>query len=469
MKFIYTLLICSVLGITQVRSQSAVKPNVLFVMIDDLNDYVTQLKGYPGLKTPNLDRFVKTAVNFNRAYCAAPVCNPSRAALLSGISPYRSGVYDNDNRIMDSKVLDSAVFLPELFKQNGYITLTRGKIFHTMPKPARNQAMWDVKGGQGGYGPQPTEKHIPAGVKAPPMFNYQLWTGPDTDHPDYVTSQQVIENLAKSYDRPFFMAAGLYKPHNPWTAPKRFFDMYPLESIQLPPVLEEDWDDLPEIAKNWAASPVDYETLKKSGEWKNIVRGYLACISFMDWNFGRLMDALESSQYKNNTIVVVSADNGFHMGEKKHFAKFALWEQTSHVLHMWRVPGMTKPGVVCDAPTSLINIYPTLVELCGLQGPMSKLDGRSIVPLLKNNLADWNYPAITTYKQGNQAIRDKQYRYIKYSDGTEELYDEAKDPKEWHNIAKDPSMKKVISDFRKQISPSFVPATVGGKGGGEEG
>jgi arylsulfatase A-like enzyme len=469
MRFLYIFLMFSLLSIGQARSQSqTAKPNVLFVMIDDLNDYVTQLKGYPGLKTPNLDRFVKTAVNFNRAYCAAPVCNPSRAAVLSGISPYRSGIYDNDNRIMDSKVLDSAVFLPELFKQNGYTTLTRGKIFHTMPKPARNQAMWDVKGGQGGYGPQATEKHIPAGI-APPMFNYQEWTGPDTDHPDYVTAGQVIDNLAKTYDKPFFMAAGLYKPHNPWTAPKRFFDMYPIESIQLPTVLEEDWDDLPEIGKKWAASPVDYAALKKSGEWKNIVRGYLACISFMDWNFGRLMDALESSKYRNNTIVVVSADNGFHMGEKKHFAKFALWEQTSHVLHMWRVPGMTKPGVVCDAPTSLINIYPTLVELCGLKGPMSKFDGRSIVPLLKDHLAHWEYPAVTTYKQGNQAIRSKQYRYIRYSDGTEELYDEAKDPKELHNMAKDAAMKKVISEFRKQISPSFVPATAGGKGGGEEG
>jgi arylsulfatase A-like enzyme len=154
-----------------------------------------------------LDRFVKTAVNFNRAYCAAPVCNPSRAALLSGISPYRSGIYDNDNRIMDSKVLDSAVFLPELFKQNGYTTLTRGKIFHTMPKPARNQAMWDVKGGQGGYGPQSTEKHIPAGI-APPMFNYQLWTGPDTDHPDYVTARAGDRKFSQNLRQTIFYGSG---------------------------------------------------------------------------------------------------------------------------------------------------------------------------------------------------------------------------------------------------------------------
>lgn len=445
------------------------KPNVLLIMIDDLNDYVSQLKGYPGLKTPNLDRFVKTAMNFTRAYCAAPVCNPSRAALLSGIAPYKSGVYDNNNRIIDSKVLDSAVFLPELFKNNGYITLTRGKIFHTMPEKSRYQAMWDVQGGQGGYGPQPTVRNIPKEVTAPPMFNYQPWTGPDSDHPDNVTAQQIVQQLSKSFDKPFFMAAGLYKPHNPWTAPQRFFDMYPIDSVKMPTVMEDDWNDLPDIAKTWAGSPVDYDALKKSGQWKYIVRSYLACISFMDWNFGKIINALDSSKYKNNTIVVVSADNGFHMGEKKHFAKFALWEQTSHILHIWRVPGVTKPGQVCSQPVTLLNIYPTLAQLCGLTGPTSKLDGRSIVELLKDPLTDWKYPAVTTYEQGNQAIRDKQYRYIRYSDGTEELYDEQKDPNEWQNKAKDPAMKNVISEFRKKISKSFANPTVGGKGGEDNG
>ena len=467
-------LIISNAALAQSQQKSTVgattsKPNVLFIMIDDLNDYVSQLKGFPGLKTPNLDRFVKTAMNFTKAYCAAPVCNPSRAALLSGIAPYRSGVYDNENRIIDSKVLDSAVFLPEFFKNNGYITLTRGKIFHTMPQQSRYQAMWDVQGGQGGYGPQPTVHNIPKEVTAPPMFNYQPWTGPDSEHPDNVTAQQIVQQLGKLFDKPFFMAAGLYKPHNPWTAPQRFFDMYPIDSVKLPVVFEDDWNDLPDIAKKWAGSPVDFDALKKSGQWKYIVRSYLACISFMDWNFGRIISALDSSKYKDNTIVVVSADNGFHMGEKKHFAKFALWEQTSHILHMWRVPGVTKPGQMCNQLVTLLDIYPTLTELCGLTGPTSKLDGRSIVQLLKNPLTDWKYPAVTTYKQGNQAIRDKQYRYIRYSDGAEELYDETKDPNEWRNMAKDPAMKNVLSEFRKMISKSFIAPTVGGKGGDDNG
>ncbi|MES2806987.1 MAG: sulfatase [Bacteroidota bacterium] len=466
-----TILFVAVTGFNNVFAQktqaSKTKPNVLFILIDDLNEYVSQLKGYPGLKTPNLDKFVKTAVNFKKAYCAAPVCNPSRSALLSGIAPYRSGVYDNDNRIVDSRVLDSAVFMPELFKANGYTTLTRGKIFHTDPAKQRYEAMWDVKAGKGNYGPNPGVRNVPRTLQAPPMFNYAEWVGPESDHPDNVTAETISDQLKKTYDKPFFMAAGLYKPHNPWTAPKRFFDLYPLESVQLPPVLDTDWDDLPEIARAWAASPVDYEAMKKSGKWKEIVRSYLACISFMDYNFGRIIAALDSSAYKNNTIVVVSADNGFHMGEKKHFAKFALWEQTTHVLHMWRVPGLTKPNLACNETVTLLDIYPTLMELCSLKGPASRFDGHSIVPLLKDPSLKWKYPAVTTYKQGNQAIRDQQYRYIRYNDGTEELYDELKDPNEWHNRAKEPAMKTVLDGFRKQVSKSFVAATAGVKGGEE--
>ncbi len=179
------------------KTINEIKPNVLIIVIDDLNDYVSQLKGFPGLKTPNLDKFMKTGMNFSKAYCAAPVCNPSRAALLSGVAPYKSGVYDNINKITDSKVLDSAVFMPELFKANGYTTLTRGKIFHTAPEKSRYVAMWDVDEGKGGYGPMPTERNIPKTVKAPKMFNYQPWTGPETDHPDNITAETVMKQLSR--------------------------------------------------------------------------------------------------------------------------------------------------------------------------------------------------------------------------------------------------------------------------------
>lgn len=438
------------------RKAATARPNVLFIAIDDLNDYISLLKDYPGIKTPNLDKFAKTALTFTRTYCAAPVCNPSRAALLSGMAPYRTGVYDNDNKIQDSPAILQGEFLPEHFKANGYITLTRGKIFHTEPDKARLDSMWNEDRGKGNYGPNTTEHNIPKSLKAPPFFDYQPWTGPESDHPDNVTAEVTIKRFGRNYDRPFFMACGLYKPHNPWTAPSRFFDMYPLEKVVLPKVLESDWDDLPPVAKKWAASPVNFHALKETGQWKAVVRSYLACISFMDWNLGRIMDALDKSGHRDNTIVCVFADNGFHMGEKLHFAKYALWEQTTHVLHMWRVPGMTQGGKVCDRTVNLLDLYPTLVDLCGLSPTKQKLDGRSIVPLLKNPETGWNHPSVTTYQKGNQAVRNEKYRYIHYNDGGEELYDETKDPLEWHNLAADPAMKTVISALKKELEVNFA-------------
>jgi Arylsulfatase A and related enzymes len=439
----------------------AQQKNVLLIAIDDLSDYVSLLQNYPGIKTPNLERFAKTAQLFNKAYCAAPVCNPSRVALLSGLAPYSSGVYDNTDDIKASQAIQNAALLPEHFKANGYVTITRGKIFHSIPPKERWQAMWDIDGGKGGYGPFLQERKLPAEIKAPPLFNWHPWTGPESDHPDNVTAEYIISQLATDYDKPFFMTCGFYKPHNPWTAPKRFFDMYPLDQVQLPKVFESDWDDLPEIAKKWAADPVDYEALKNSGKWKEVVQSYLACISFMDYNLGRVLDALDKSKYGNNTIVCVFADNGFHMGEKRHFAKYVLWEQSTHILYMWRVPGVTKPAAVCNRTVDLMSIYPTLVELCKLDKPKQQLDGKSIVPLLLDAKSKWDQPAVTTAGKGNQAIRTEQYRYIHYSDGSEELYDEIKDPKEWYNKANDPKMQPVIRLMNQYLQKEFTNAVHG--------
>lgn len=437
------------------------KPNVLFIVVDDLNDYIALLKNYPLLKTPNLDRLAKSSVNFTRSYCAAPVCNPSRAAVLSGLAPYKTGVYDNADKMQASKEIGNATLLPEHFKANGYTTITRGKIFHTLPGAARYRAMWDEDGGKGDYGPYTTQQNVSLPVRRP-NFNYQEWTGPESDHPDNVTAEYAMEQLARNYEKPFFMAYGLYKPHNPWTAPKRFFDMYPLDKVELPPVLEADWDDLPPIAKEWAEDPVDFEHLKKNGQWKAVVRSYLACISFMDWNLGRILDALEKSRYTENTIVCLFADNGFHLGEKKHFTKFALWEQTTHVMQMWRVPGLTNKGKECHRTVTLQDIYPTLNELCGFSSPKQKLDGRSLAALLKNPEAVWNYPALTTFKEGNQSIRTEKFRYIRYNDGEEELYDEEADPREWKNLAKEPGRKALLDSFRKLLIQTYTPGVSAG-------
>lgn len=412
------------------------RPNVLFIAVDDLNDYVSLLRGYPGLKTPNLDRFANTAVTFTRAYCAAPVCNPSRTAIASGIRPGRTGVYDNDNPMQSSAAVMDCVLMPEHFKANGYRTMWSGKFLHTKPPPERNRAMWDdARGGDGGYGPMPMKDPLPAGLVRPPMFTYEAWTGPETAFADVRNSEITVRRLGEKYDRPFFMVYGNYRPHNPWTAPKRFFDMYPADRIEMPPVLERDLDDVPATGVKWAMHPVSWRELKERGQWRPIVQSYLASISFMDEEVGKVLEALDRSEYRDNTIVILWADHGFHMGEKLHFAKYALWELTTHTLLMARVPGVTPGGVRCERTVNLIDLYPTLIDLCGLPGVKQKMDGVSLRKLLADPGAAWERPAVTTYLQGNHAVRNERWRYIKYADGGEELYDDVSDPNEWKNVA----------------------------------
>jgi len=450
-------------GVTQGVAGESRKPNVLFIAIDDLNDYLRLLRGYPGLKTPNIDRFARTAMTFTRAYCAAPICNPSRTAILTGIAPSHSGVYENGDAWRRSTPAMRAVTLPEHFKTHGYTTMWSGKIFHTRPGPRRMEAMFDdARNKDGGYLPNPKVKVIPESIKRPKLFNYEAWTGPDDDFADVRNADVTVERLGQRHDKPFFLAHGIYRPHNPWTAPKRFFDMYPLDEIRMPPVLENDWDDLGPQARERAAYPVLFDQIKRTGHWRPLVRAYLACISFMDETLGKILDALDRGPNKDDTIVCIWADHGFHMGEKKHFAKYALWELTTHTALWFRVPGMTEAGTRCGRTVNLLDLYPTLVDLCGLGDLDGQLDGVSLRPLLENPNARWDRPSVTTHRQGCHAVRDERWRYIRYVDGTEELYDHETDANEWHNLALEPEYADVIKHLSRWLPTSNVPPV--GKG-----
>jgi arylsulfatase A-like enzyme len=439
--------------------------NVLFIAIDDLNNYVSLLKNYPGIKTPNLDKFAKTAITFANAYCPSPVCNPSRIAILTGKSPANTGLYQLADGFQNSKVAMDATLLPEHFKENGYTTMWSGKIFHTTgnisetrPGEERMRAMWDDdRGHDGGYGPMATVNNVTDTIPRTIWFNYQVWDGPESDFPDVVNSDLTIERLQGNYNEPFFMALGFYRPHNPWTVPKRFFDMYPLEQVQLPHVSDDDLEDLPDIAREWAHSPLKLEDLQRIGQWRLSVRAYLAAISFMDHHLGRVLDALDKSRYRDNTIVVLWSDNGFHMGEKHHFTKQTLWEQSAHVLSMIRVPGIAGKGETRKQPVSLLDIYPTLVELCSLPGPKQTLDGESLVPLIRSKDYVRKQPAITYFKYGSISIRTQDWRYIRYYDGKEELYNEVQDPHELTNLANDPNHQGVINDLAQWVPEKITP------------
>ncbi|MGS2737954.1 sulfatase [Sinomicrobium sp. M5D2P17] len=464
-NIVLSVLFSTIIPLVSLYAQE--KYNVLFIAVDDLNDYVSLLEDYPGIKTPNLDKFSKKAITFTKAYTAAPVCNPSRSAVLTGLSPIVTGLYDNPDHFRNSGEAMESTLIPEHFKNNGYITMWSGKLFHTgkdnhisRPGKERIREMWDdMKGHDGGYGPNAKVPNIPDSIAHPSLFDYESWEGPDDDFPDVVNTDRTIERLEADYDHPFFMVLGLYRPHNPWTAPKRFFEMYPQDELQMPTVLKNDLDDIPEIGKRWAAKPVNFQKLKEVGEWKPVVQSYLASISFMDYNLGRVMEALEKSKYKDNTIIVLWADHGFHMGEKEHFAKYALWEKTTHTLLMVRIPG-GPGGEERSQPVNLLDIYPTLIDYCNLPMVNQELSGVSLRNVVEDEDYDRKTPSITYYKKGSIGVRTQNWRYIRYYDGTEELYDHKSDPEEWENLANNPEYEEVKKRFEKWL-PGNIKKAVG--------
>jgi arylsulfatase A-like enzyme len=269
--------------------------------------------------------------------------------------------------------------------------------------------------------------------------------------------QWAVDFLERSHDKPFFLAAGIYRPHLPWYVPRKYFDLYPLDSIKLPEVEKDDLDDVPVAGRKMAeARLADFELVKKSGKYKEAVRAYLASISFADALVGLLLDALEKSSYSSNTIIVVWSDHGWHLGEKGTWHKQTLWERATHVPFFIVAPGVTQPGSKCDRPVNLIDIYPTLIDLCSLKAK-PKLDGVSLGRFLKNPKAKWDRPSLITYERGNHAVRDQRWRYIRYNDGTEELYDCGSDPHEWTNLAKDPKYDPVKKELARWLPKSDAP------------
>ncbi|MEM7234238.1 MAG: sulfatase-like hydrolase/transferase, partial [Planctomycetota bacterium] len=251
-------------------------------------------------------------------------------------------------------------------------------------------------------------------------------------------------------EEPYFLAAGIYRPHLPFYAPRKYFDMYPLDKVELPPMKADDLDDLPAPGKRMAATRRgDYELLLKYGRHREFVQAYLANISYGDALVGRLLDALDRSGQAENTIIVFWSDHGWHLGEKQHLHKFTLWERSTRVPFIIVAPGVTKPGSRCDKPVGGIDILPTLLDLCSLPA-LNGIDGISLTPLLKNPKREWR-AAVTTHGQGNHAVRTERWRYIRYSNGDEELYDHNSDPNEWTNLAKKPELAK----FKSKLSESL--------------
>jgi len=427
-------------------------PNVLFMAIDDLNDWVGCLGGNPDVKTPNLDALARRGVLFTNAHCAAPACNPSRAALMTGIRPSTSGIYENSQPWRKSPVLRDAVTIPQHFTAHGYKAVGSGKIYHgRFPDPPSWEEYWPSATKCKPDDPKRKE-HAP-GSKA--HFDWGPLDVPNEEMGDWQVADWVINQLEQKHKKPFFLGCGFFRPHLPWYVPQKYFDMYPLDKITLPNVKEDDLDDVPAAGRKMASPNGDHARVLQNNAWRRAVQGYLASISFVDDCVGRVVRALENSRHRDDTILVLWSDHGWHLGEKLHWRKFALWEEATHNVMMWVAPGTTSPGGRCDAPVNLLDIYPTLIDLCGLE-KKKELEGESLLPLLKNPGAEWDRPTLTTHGRNNHSVRSDRWRYIRYADGSEELYDRSVDEMEWTNLAGDPAYAKVKEELRKWLPAKNV-------------
>ena len=492
-------------------------PNVLMIVVDDLNDYVTGMGGHPQAGTPNLARLASQGVSFRRAYSNNPICAPSRGSLFTGIYPHTSKLI-HFGKWFENEVLVNSKTIPEYFHDNGYHTLGTGKLLHNY-----RPYVWQEFGFKANYGPSAYNgKEFVAHPSVPEPFRSIGWIdggfGPTSDVPRVKSEdgsecvgwydmpnwneirnlRYVSENdrdplpdercakwaadkltlFAKEPNaKPFFMGVGFLRPHTPLYAPKRFFDMFPLEGIKLPVIREGDNADThykdvfgPDIKgpRYFRLLKESYPTIEQG--LKTYVQAYLACVAFVDEQIGVVIDALDRTHLREDTIVLVTSDHGYNMGEKEYLFKNSLWEESGRVPLIIRAPGVAKPGAVVERPVSLIDVYPTLADLCSLKGDTRKnskgatLDGFSLKPLLTDPEADqWEGPdaALTVIKSdqypspqiGKQhyAVRTRRWRYILYNNSAEELYDHDADPYEWTNLADDPRYTNTKAELKAQL------------------
>jgi arylsulfatase A-like enzyme len=447
---VWILLAIATTFLVPTDAAAAAKPNILLVIADDLNDWIGPMKGHPQAKTPNLDKLAARGVTFMNAQVSAPICNPSRASFMTGRRPSTTGIYNNQQPAMAH--IPRAVALNDYLRKFGYTSLGAGKIYHyrQFRKEDWDQVVFH------------TDDTLPKheAKRRPGPFGYRMFTEDKTTEPfneqraesELVDAKSVswcIDQL-KEQDSAFFMVCGIHRPHTPWDVPKKYFDLYPLEDVQLPTVLTNDLADVPTPGVTFARPKAAHAAVLRTGVWKDRVRAYLASISYADAQIGRLLDALQKSKHHENTIIIFVSDHGWHLGEKEHWAKQALWRQATRVPLIWVVPGVTKPGTKCERAVDLTSLFPTICELAGVPVP-EHAEGVSIKPLLAKPSAKWKQPAITTHLRNNHAITTDEWRYIRYADGTEELYDQKKDPREWNNVAAEPKYAKVKKDLAQYL------------------
>ncbi len=431
------------------------RPDVLFIAVDDLNDWTGYLRGHPQARTPNIDRLVARGTAFTNSHCAAPACNPSRAALMSGLRPWQTGIYTNNDPAQG--VMRDTLTLNRHFLAQGYRTLGGGKIYHGYSSEGRDDSWTEWKG----LFPSIPEHEENLNGLDRGHFDW----GPVDAKPeamgDYKLTTWAVDQLQNApADQPLFLAVGYVKPHLPWYVPRAYFDRFPLEQIQLPVVGENDLADVPEAGRRMAKPEGDHAAVVEGKQWAQAVQAYLATIAFLDDQVGRLLDGLDASPRRDKTVIVWWTDHGWHLGEKQHWRKFSLWEEATRTSFAVVAPGVGKPGQRCAAPVDYLSVYPTLCELTGLPAP-AHVKGPSLVPLLRDPQANWPHAAVCSHGRGNHAVRERDWRYIRYADGSEELYHDAEDPGEYRNLAGQPEHATLKTRLAAvlPVAATEVPAT----------
>ncbi|MCA9025394.1 MAG: sulfatase [Planctomycetaceae bacterium] len=450
MHCIRPFLVLIPLLLTSVVRADDARPNILFIAIDDQNDWIGCLGGHPQVQTPHIDRLAARGTLFTNAHCQSPLCNPSRTSLLTGMRPSTTGVYGLAPWFREVDELRDLVTLPQYLSQHGYRTLSAGKIFHGNIDRRSEQTEFYEYGPSSGIGAKP-EKKLVETPNPHPLVDWGTFPHEDKDKGDWQVATWAVDKLEGEMPQPFFLAAGFFLPHVPCYATQQWFDLYPEDSLLLPPVRHDDRDDTPRFSwyLHWKLPEPRLKFLEEADQWTNLVRSYLACTSFVDSQVGRILDALDASGHADNTIVVLWSDHGWHLGEKLITGKNTLWDRGTRVPLIFAGPGVSAGGR-CHEPAELLDIYPTLVDLCGLP-TKDGLEGHSLVPqlTLANTPREW--PAITTHNQHNHGIRTSRWRYIQYADGSEELYDMVADPHEWDNLATNSAYGEVIEELRGHL------------------
>jgi arylsulfatase A-like enzyme len=447
-----------------------VTTNILCIVADDLNAWIGALGRNPDVKTPNIDALAARGALFTHAYCPAPYCNASRVATFTGRLPSTTGVYANED-YWDQP--DRPPTIIERLRGAGYYTFGAGKVFHgafryaLANRTGRNQATWHDKENRLEVWDEfvvNRADRLPGGrplnglfgrdeLEATSHFNLFDW-GPVPDAaeaamPDALVASSVAGFLAEPTREPFFCAAGLYKPHLPWYVPQRYFDAYQPGRLSLPLVKDDDLDDVPPIARRWALAQPNHHLVTGKGQWRPAVHAYLAAISYCDTRIGEILAALEASPARDRTAVVLFGDNGFHLGEKLHWRKFALWEEATRVPLVLVLPGSAGPTRIHE-PVSLLDVFPSLLAVAGLDADPGA-EGDSLLPAIGQPAEARGTPALMTWGKGNHSVRSAGWRYTRYADDTEELYDHTVDSYEWTNLATNPMFATVRQDLARWV------------------